>query len=983
VSERVVVRRSTYYDSITLMLASKEAESIEGVQHALCFMATPVNIDVASSQGVTLEDGLGPNDLVIAIAAGSDGALAEAEAAVEARLGGREDGRAEEGELGAPRSLKSARRAHPACNLAFVSVPGSHAAYECAQALEAGLHVFCFSDGVDVEAEVALKRRALDAGLLFMGPDCGTGVLDGVAFGFANALERGPVGIVGASGTGIQQVTCLLDSAGVGISQAIGVGGRDASSKVGGLMTLRAIELLADDDATEVLVVIAKPPAPEVARAVAEAAVTSGLPAVLAFVGGAVEPSGRLEQTSSLEHAARWAAEQAGARLEAQAPADVARTPGHIRGLFCGGTLCYEAMSIVAETVGRVASNIPLRPEWALDDVRHGEGHTFVDFGADELTEGRPHPMIDPTLRNEALARAARDPAVGVVLLDVMLGYGAHSDPATELAPLIETARGERDGELGVVVSLCGTTRDPQGLKSQAERLGRAGAIVARSNACAARLALAAIGAAEASPADPWAAAEAPTGRGSPSTAVLGATPAVANVGIDVFAAHLEGQGIAVARVDWRPSAPEAERPLAALALHAPAIAAANDRAVALMQRARPLLAGVGRAIDLIDEMDARTFLHAGPPLSWAEMSGPLRGAITGAAVYEGLASDPEDAAAKAAAGEFSYLPCHERGAVGPMAGVVTASMPMWVVENEARGNRAYATFNEGLGEVLRYGANTPQVLDRLAWLRDVVAPVMASVLETFEEPLDLRHMIAEALQMGDDGHNRNRAGTSLLLRALLPGLLEIGAGSSDVAAVARFIAANDHFFLNLTMPAAKATADAAAGIEGSSIVTAMARNGTHFGVRLSGTGDRWFCGPAGIVEGLYLPGYGPEDANPDIGDSTITETVGLGGFAMAAAPAIVRFVGGSPGDALAATRAMYDITWAESDAYQVPALGFRGTPLGIDAREVAHTGVLPVINTGIAHRDPGVGQVGAGLVRPPLEAFTRAVAALADSLAG
>jgi hypothetical protein len=305
----------------------------------------------------------------------------------------------------------------------------------------------------------------------------------------------------------------------------------------------------------------------------------------------------------------------------------------------------------------------------------------------------------------------------------------------------------------------------------------------------------------------------------------------------------------------------------------------------------------------------------------------------------------------------------------------------MWIVVDEASGGRAYATFNEGLGRVLRYGANDAEVLTRLRWMHDVMAPVVASALEALGDPIDLRTMIAQALQMGDEAHNRNRAGTSLFLRALLPALLELDRPSSAVAEVARFIAANDHFFLNLSMPAAKVTADAAAGVPCSSIVTAMARNGTEFGVRLSGTGDRWFTGPAGVVEGLYLPGYGPGDANPDIGDSTITETVGLGGFAMAAAPAIVRFVGGTPEDALAATRAMYEIAWAESEAYQVPALGFRGTPLGIDAREVVHTGVLPAVNTGIAHREPGVGQVGAGLVEPPMQAFSESVGALASSL--
>jgi hypothetical protein len=456
---------------------------------------------------------------------------------------------------------------------------------------------------------------------------------------------------------------------------------------------------------------------------------------------------------------------------------------------------------------------------------------------------------------------------------------------------------------------------------------------------------------------------------------LLGRPLAVANAGVDLFADELERQDVPVERVEWRPPEPGTEEALARLAGEAGAIARANDEAVGRLEAAQPMLVGVGVARDLLPGMGERTILHAGPPIEWADMSGPLRGAVLGAAVYEGLAGDLAEAERMAAGGAFEFGPCHERGAVGPMAGVVSASMPMCIVENAAHGNRAFCTFNEGLGKVLRYGANDASVLERLAWIRDVLARVFAGALR---EPIDLRAMTAQALQMGDEGHNRNRAGTSLLLRELLPALIELDEPSADVAAVARFIAGNDHFYLNLTMPASKASADAAAGVPRSSVVVAMARNGTEFGVRLSGTGDRWFTGPSGMIDGLYLPGFGPEDANPDIGDSTITETVGLGGFAMAAAPAIVRVVGGGAEDALDATRSMYDICWGESRSYQIPSLGFRGTPSGIDAREIVHTRLLPFVNTGIAHREPGVGQIGAGLVKPPMEAFVGAVRALA-----
>lgn len=330
-----------------------------------------------------------------------------------------------------------------------------------------------------------------------------------------------------------------------------------------------------------------------------------------------------------------------------------------------------------------------------------------------------------------------------------------------------------------------------------------------------------------------------------------------------------------------------------------------------------------------------------------------------------------------ASTGDVTFAPCHEHGAVGPMAGVVSPSMPMWVVEDPVHGTRGLCTLNEGLGRTLRHGAFDATVLERLIWMREVLAPALRATLRQSREPLDVRAMAASALQMGDECHNRLRATTSLLLRTLFPVMLRTDHPSEKLAAAAEFMNGNDHFGLNVIMAGAKATADAASGVPDSSIVTAMARNGTEFGLRLSGTGDTWFTGPAGVIDGLYLPGFGPDDANPDIGDSTITETVGLGGFAMAAAPAIVKFVGGSAADAQAATLKMYDITWAESRSYQLAALDFRGTPLGIDALEVVHTGVLPSVNTGIAGAVAGTGQVGAGLVKPPMTAFVQAVQAL------
>jgi hypothetical protein len=381
--------------------------------------------------------------------------------------------------------------------------------------------------------------------------------------------------------------------------------------------------------------------------------------------------------------------------------------------------------------------------------------------------------------------------------------------------------------------------------------------------------------------------------------------------------------------------------------------------------------------------LEAGQFLHAGPPIAWARASGPLRGALMGGAALEGLVDDPDDAPALFAAGSaVSLEPCHHRGAVGPMAGVVTPSMWVFVLEDPDTGARTHCTLNEGLGKVLRYGAYSPDVLTRLRWMGDVLGPLLQrAVRATVDDggPVDVTAILGQMLQMGDEAHNRNRAGTLMLLRDLGPALVSSGADAVDVAEVLRFVGGNDHFFLNLAMPACKLALDAARDVPGSTMVVAMSRNGTDFGIQVSGTGDQWFTGPAQVADGLYLGDYGPDDANPDIGDSAITETAGLGGFAMATAPAIVRFVGGSVPDALATTRRMREITLGDNPRWSVPVLEFAGVPTGIDVSKVCRTGILPQINTGMAGREAGVGQVGAGLVTPPESIFPAALTRLAE----
>ncbi len=451
----------------------------------------------------------------------------------------------------------------------------------------------------------------------------------------------------------------------------------------------------------------------------------------------------------------------------------------------------------------------------------------------------------------------------------------------------------------------------------------------------------------------------------------------VVGVGLDLLADAVESQAADVTRVDWRPPLPGTERDLATVALDA-------DRPAADARALERMLAVQARLVDVVPAREALglesgEFLHAGPPITWERAPGPLRGALMGGAALEGLVDDPEDAAALFASGTgVSLEPCHHRRAVGPMAGVVTPGMWMFVLEDPDTGARTHCTLNEGLGKVLRYGAYSAEVLDRLRWMGDVLGPLLQRAVRA-AEPVDVTAILGQMLQMGDEAHNRNRAGTLMLLRDLGPALVSCGADAADVAEVLRFVGGNDHFFLNLAMPACKLALDAARGIPGSTMVVAMSRNGTDFGIQVSGTGDEWFTGPAQVADGLYLGDYGPDDANPDIGDSAITETAGLGGFAMATAPAIVRFVGGSVPDALATTRRMREITLGENPRWIIPVLEFAGVPTGIAVSKVCRTGILPQINTGMAGREAGVGQVGAGLVTPPQSIFPAALARLAE----
>jgi hypothetical protein len=455
---------------------------------------------------------------------------------------------------------------------------------------------------------------------------------------------------------------------------------------------------------------------------------------------------------------------------------------------------------------------------------------------------------------------------------------------------------------------------------------------------------------------------------------------AVLNIGLEKFYTDLSENSFTVFNKMWKPvlgGDPHLSRNLSEIADDTQGLGLriknANQQAFQRMVAAKPVLKGVAPAYQVLKNMSAHTVLHAGPPIEWERMCGAMKGAIIGGLIYEKLASNKAEAEALAGSGKIEFAPCHSRDAVGPMAGVLTAHMPVMIVENDVHGTTGYASMNEGWGKTLRFGSYEEAVIKRLDWMQNVLGPVLNLAIQE-KGGVNVQNLIARALHMGDECHNRDIAATDLFYKEITPAIVKVCKDENQLASILDFLSQHEHFFLNICMAACKSSLLAAHNIPYSTMITAMARNGVEVGLWMSGTGTKWFTGKAAIPEGLYFPGFSEKDAGPDLGDSAITETAGLGAFAMAGAPAIVRFVGGTPADAVRYTRQMENITLGRHPQYSIPTIDFKGTPAGIDARLVVESGIVPVINTGIAHQDPGYGLVGAGVVHAPFEAFASAV---------
>ena len=995
---KTIVKKGSYHDSVVLMLLTNQISTIEGVKKVSIMMATPANKDIYRQSGLSTEEleSASANDMVVVADVDDDAILDVIMEEVEEFF---KKQSTSEGDKKGAESVKSWDKALgklPDANLAVISIPGAYAALEADRALDEGMNVFMFSDNVTLEDEIKLKQKAHEKGLAVMGPDCGTGIIQGVPIAFTNNVTPGAIGIIGASGTGIQELTTIIDRLGEGVKNAIGTGGRDLSTEVGGITMMDMIEAMESDDSVKVLIIISKPPAKEVRDRISDRLSNFKKPVVTLFLGEKPEyHEENFYHAYTLDEAARLAVGLVRGEEIKEGKVDVddsqffgAEEKKTIKAYYSGGTLAGEAAMLIKD-----ALNLKVPPQKAEGFMLKTDGHIVVDLGDDVYTQGKPHPMIDPAKRIECMQDAIDDASTGVILLDIMLGYGSHEDMAGALLPSIVELRDKAKAEgrkLFFVATVCGTRRDFQSYDEAVSKLKEAGVIVCENNKLAVHTAIRAIGLDFEEPAKEirkkTVAKIEKTEVSEKLIQLLSQRPKVINIGLKSFAEVVESFGCDVVQYDWMPPAGgnvELIKVLNFLRNYEEfAIDEANRSVIAKVVASQPVIKDVVPAKSVIKELnEGKVILHAGPPIQYENMPDPVQGSCVGAALFEGWAQTEEEARKILGSGEVTFIPCHHVNAVGPMGGITSANMPVFVVENLTEGNEAYCTMNEGIGKVLRFGAYSQEVVDRLLWMKNILGPTLGKAIRTLGG-LNVNPLVAKAIAMGDEFHQRNIAASLAFLKEISPVITKMEMDEKDRYDVIKFLADTDQFFLNIMMATGKAVMDGARKITDGTVVTAMCRNGVDFGIRISGMGDEWFTAPVNTPQGLYFTGYDGEDACPDMGDSAITETLGVGGMAMIAAPAVTRFVGaGGYEDALRTSTEMTEITIDRNPNFIIPNWNFQGTCLGIDARLVVEKGITPVINTGIAHKIAGYGQIGAGTVHPPIECFEKAILAYAKKL--
>ncbi|MFM1538397.1 bifunctional FdrA/YlbE family protein [Helcococcus bovis] len=996
---KTIVKEGMYNDSVVLMLLTNHISNLENVKKVSIMMGTPANKDIFKQSGLETPELLAAtaNDMVIVADVDEDEVMDTILEEMDKFFEDQKKKNKKNDGMQVVKSWDSALEQLPNADLAIISTSGTYAGMEADRALDEGMNVFMFSDNVSIEEEKRLKEKAHKLGLVVMGPDCGTGIINSVPVAFTNNVSPGKIGIIGASGTGIQELTTIIDRLGEGVTNAIGIGGRDLSEEVGGITMMDVIDATEYDENIEVLIVISKPPAKSVRDKVNERLKSYKKPVVTLFLGEKPEyHEENFYHAYTLDEAARLAVSILRNKEVEEGKLCISDVEHFdksdnktIKAYYSGGTLAGEAAMLIKDGL-KLETSSKKEQGYMLNH----EGHVVIDLGDDMYTQGRPHPMIDPRKRIESMTEALDDPKTGVILFDVVLGYGSHEDMAGALLPGIKQLQDkskEEGRKVYFVATVCGTRKDPQNYDEQVKKLKDAGIIIEETNKLAVKAALNLIGSDfEENHKEVKAVEGVKQFESKPSEKLqkmLVEKPVAINIGLKSFAEVVDKFGAEVVQYDWRPPAGGDLELMKAINFirnyKEVNVEDENKKTISKVIAAQPVLKDNVLAKDVIKELnDGKVILHAGPPIEYKDMPPTVKGSCIGATLFEKWADNEDDAVKLLESGEIKFIPCHHVNAVGPMGGITTANMPVWVVYNETHNNYAYCTMNEGIGKVLRFGAYSKEVVDRLEWMRDVLGPTLGKAVRSIEGGLPINPMVAKSIAMGDEFHQRNIAASLTFFKEMAPIISKMDMDETDRYDVMKFLADTDQFFLNIMMAASKAIMDGARKDSDGTVVTAMCRNGVEFGIRIAGMGDEWFTGPVNTPQGLYFTGYDAEDGCPDIGDSAITETLGVGGVAMIAAPAVTRFVGsGGFQDALNTSNEMTEIYIDHNPNFIIPTWDFKGSVVGLDAKLVAEKGITPVINTGIAHKTPGFGQIGAGTVHPPLDCFKKAILAYAKKL--
>jgi succinyl-CoA synthetase alpha subunit len=1004
----VIIKKNEFKDSVILMNASQALKQNKNIKGALVVMGTDSNKDILRDLDLMSEEieHTGPNDLIIAYKVKNKSNSSE----LKSFIAGLFDQEVETG-LDKIRknytSIREAKESNPDSNIALISVPGRFAFYEAKKALELEMHVVLFSANVPLEKEAELKRIAHEKNLLCMGPDCGVCNLNGYALVLASIVRTGKVGIVGPSGSGLQEISVLIEDIGVGISQVIGSGGRDLDGSIGGITTRDGIRLLNADNNTEIIVVFLKKCSDTVLDSIREELRHCCKPIVICFLGGDRDfvQLGNCITTCNLGETAQIVRsivesqnikpvkpfaenEKKYIQRAESVKKSLKNAKSNFMGIFGAGTFMSQTEILFKEFGVDV-----FRFEESDYHPESANSHTVIDLGDGKYTEGRPHPVIDLLPYRLQIQKAAGLANSGLILFDVILGPAMHPNPAGYIVETLQEMK-SRNNSITYVAVVCGSWNDPQDKRKQVQLLEEAGVIVFTSITEAAYFCILVLRN------DPVQAAldriyeSLPGNRKLSSslnkctdrTKIFSKPVEIINIGVELFKDSLQSQKALVHHVEWRPPAGgdiQVIQNLEQIKMDTRlynAIESANSEAYSRMIEGEPVWTDVAKAGDVVPGLEKNMILHTGPPIEIEDMNFSHRNGVIGGILFEGLADTPEEAIERVKSGKIKLLPGIDLGSPNGGMAPTTYSMPVIVVEDRVNGTQAFCPIQEGPSyQALRWGVFNKEVEERWRWFQTVFGPALHVVLRK-AGGYNLKANVARSLQMGDENHSREHGSTLLMIAELAGELVKLDLPQNELYRIFTFLNSAERFALHVHIAGAYSVLRSVRDVPNATVVYAMGGNGRRIGIKVSAAGDEWFTADAPYILGRYLnPNWTVEDTVPFAGDSCVVEIYGLGGLAAAASPAVTLMAGGTMEDACNRTREMWKITVGKNQNYAIPNLDFGGTPAGIDVLKVIETGIVPQSHAGIIHKEGG--QAGAGVAYIPMECFIKAFAAVSKKI--